>query len=138
MQSLTYMSTATSPFPPEEIAALLKQSRENNERCGLTGMLLFKEGRFMQVLEGPEEDVRERYAVIAADPRHTDIRTLLDESIEVRRFPHWSMGLPSHAAADLRDAPGFDAFFEAPAGRRSTWNDPSRAQLLLDWFRRRA
>lgn len=138
MQSLTYMSTATTPLLTEEIASLLRKSRENNERSGLTGMLLFKEGRFMQVLEGPEQVVRARYAVISADPRHTDIKMLLDEEIELRRFPQWTMGLPAHTAADLRDAPGYDTFFETPASRRSTWNDPSRAQLLLDWFRRMA
>jgi hypothetical protein len=138
MLSLTYMSTAATPFEPAQMTALLSQSRENNERHGLTGMLLFKHGRFMQVLEGADEDVRERYAVIAADSRHTDIKTLLDESIEQRRFPQWSMGLPDPADDDLRNAPGYDSFFEAPARRRSSWEDPSRAQLLLDWFRRRA
>lgn len=138
MLSLTYMSTASVPFEPSEMTALLRQSRENNERRGLTGMLLFKEGRFMQVLEGPDEVVRERYDVIAADPRHTEVRTLLDESIEERRFPQWSMGLPGPADEELRQAPGYDSFFEAPARRRHSWEDPSRAQLLLDWFRRRA
>ncbi len=138
MLSLTYMSTASSPFESKQMADLLTQSRENNERRGLTGMLLFKDGRFMQVLEGAEEDVRERYGVISADPRHTDIKTLLDESIEQRRFPHWSMGLSDPDDADLRQAPGYDSFFEAPVRRRNSWEDPSRAQMLLDWFRRMA
>jgi hypothetical protein len=138
MLSLTYMSTASTPFEPKQMTALLLQSRENNERRGLTGMLLFKDGRFMQVLEGATDDVRERYAVISADPRHTDIKTLLEEPIEQRRFPLWSMGLPDPADADLRKAPGYDSFFETPAGRGTSWEDPSRAQLLLDWFRRRA
>jgi hypothetical protein len=138
MLSLTYISTASTPFEPEQITALLLQSRENNERRGLTGMLLFKDGRFMQVLEGAAEDVRERYTVISADPRHTDVKTLLDESIEHRRFPQWSMGFPHPADAELREAPGYDSFFETPAGRRNSWEDPSRAQLLLDWFRRTA
>lgn len=138
MLSLTYMSTAAVPFGADRVADLLRQSRENNERAGLTGMLLFKDGRFMQVLEGAEEDVRERYRVIAADPRHSDVTMLLDETMEGRRFPQWTMGFPAPADAELRDAPGYDAFFEAPARRRSSWEDPSRAQLLLDWFRRRA
>jgi len=137
MLSLTYISTAATPFDTEQMAALLLQSRENNDRHGLTGMLLYKEGRFMQVLEGSSEEVRERYAVISADPRHTGVRTLLDESIDQRRFGQWSMGVPDVADDDLRRAPGYDAFFETPPRRREGWEDPSRAQLLLDWFRLR-
>jgi hypothetical protein len=132
--SLTYMSTASTPFDSTQIAALLQQSRENNERRGLTGMLLFKNGRFMQVLEGAEKDVRERYAVIAADSRHTDLKTLVDESIDRRRF----MGVPDPIDADLREAPGYDSFFETPSRRFDIREDSSRAQLLLEWFRRRA
>jgi hypothetical protein len=136
--SLTYMSTASTPFDSKQMAALLQQSRENNERNGLTGMLLFKNGRFMQVLEGAEKDVRDRYAVIAADPRHTDLKTLVDESIERRRFPQWTMGVPDPVDADLREAPGYDSFFAAPSRRFDIQEDSSRAQLLLEWFRRRA
>jgi hypothetical protein len=136
--SLTYMSTASTPFDSKQMAALLQQSRENNERNGLTGMLLFKNGRFMQVLEGAEKDVRDRYAVIAADPRHTDLKTLVDESIERRRFPQWTMGVPDPVGADLREAPGYDSFFAAPSRRFDIQEDSSRAQLLLEWFRRRA
>ncbi|WP_156357302.1 BLUF domain-containing protein [Frigoribacterium sp. Leaf263] len=136
--SLTYMSTASTPFDSERMAGLLQQSRENNGRRGLTGMLLYKNGRFMQVLEGAEKDVRERYAVIAADPRHTDLTTLVDESIERRRFPQWSMGVPEPLDADLREAPGYDSFFETPSRRFDIREDSSRAQLLLEWFRRRA
>jgi len=136
--SLTYLSTASTPFDATRIAALLLQSRANNERHGLTGMLLYKKGRFMQVLEGADRDVRERYAAISADPRHTDLKTLLDESIEQRRFPQWSMGLPDPVDADLRTAPGYESLFETPVGRFGIREDSSRAQLLLEWFRRKA
>ncbi|OOB92279.1 BLUF domain-containing protein [Rathayibacter sp. VKM Ac-2630] len=138
MLSVTYVSTAAESFGDADLAELLRQSRDNNARSGLTGMLLFKNGRFMQVLEGEEEDVRERYRAIAADPRHTDVTQLLSESIEGRRFPQWSMGFPTPEDAELRRAPGYDAFFDSPQKRRSSWDEPSRAQLLLDWFRQRA
>lgn len=138
IRSLTYMSSASTPFEAKQMTALLLQSRENNDRHGLTGMLLYKNGRFMQVLEGAEKEVRERYAVIAADPRHTDLKTLLDESIERRRFPQWSMGVPDPVDADLRTAPGYDSFFETRTRRFDVGEDSSRAQLLLEWFRRKA
>jgi len=138
MLSLTYVSTATAELDESALAALLRQSRENNERCGLTGMLLFKSGRFMQVLEGEEEQVRERYRIIEADERHTDVQRLLSETIEARRFPQWSMGFPTPEDAELRAAPGYDDFFATPLRRRTRWEEPSRAQLLLDWFRHRA
>jgi hypothetical protein len=138
MLSLTYVSTATAALDEPALAELLRQSRENNARNGLTGMLLFKSGRFMQVLEGEEDVVRERYLIIEADERHTEVQRLLSETIEARRFPQWSMGFPTPEDAELRAAPGYDDFFEGPLRRSTRWEEPSRAQLLLDWFRHRA
>jgi hypothetical protein len=132
--SMTYVSTAAEPFGDAEVRELLRHSRENNTRLGLTGMLLFKGDQFMQVLEGDDETVHALYAVIAADPRHTDVRTLLSTPITRRQFSEWSMGYQAVSDDSLREIPGYDGFLES-AGRRRTWDDPTKAQWLLDWFR---
>ena len=56
--SVVYSSTAVVPFSDHDLFELLEHSRENNARDGLTGMLLYRDERFLQVLEGPEEAVR--------------------------------------------------------------------------------
>ena len=67
---LTYVSTATRPFSKADLSELMVKSHENNTRLDLTGMLLYTDGNFMQVLEGEEGDVRTLYEKISDDPRY--------------------------------------------------------------------
>ncbi|MBS0532878.1 MAG: BLUF domain-containing protein [Proteobacteria bacterium] len=74
-----------------EVQRLLEQSRARNERLGITGALLFNEGRFVQVLEGDEAAVLEVMDIIRRDPRHTDIDVLPSRYVRERTFAQWSM-----------------------------------------------
>ncbi|MBA3273301.1 MAG: BLUF domain-containing protein [Chthoniobacterales bacterium] len=67
---LVYASIANEDFSPEQLIDLLATSRRNNDASGITGMLLYKDRRFLQVLEGSEAAVRATYARIKRDPRH--------------------------------------------------------------------
>lgn len=136
MISLTYASRATQPFANQDLRALLEKSRTNNERRRLTGMLLHKNGQFMQVLEGDEADVTEAYGIIAADPRHTEARTLLSETIDARQFGQWSMGFHEIDSAATA-LPGFDPFLSDRRDATAVADSASRARMLLDWFRSR-
>jgi hypothetical protein len=91
---LMYASRARAGLDNEEVAAILRQSRANNARDGLTGALcLCNTGRlFIQVIEGGRNAVSKRYNRIAADPRHTDVTLLQLDEIGERRFAGWSMG----------------------------------------------
>ncbi|MGI8436962.1 MAG: BLUF domain-containing protein [Chthoniobacterales bacterium] len=70
---LVYVSRAADSFSADDLLELLRQSRENNERAGVSGMLLFKERRFLQLLEGDEASVRATFQRIQRDPRHHEI-----------------------------------------------------------------
>ncbi len=133
MFSAVYISTSTSEFREGDLPALLEKSRENNGMADLTGMLLYREGRFLQALEGPEDTVRAVMSIIAADPRHEHIQVLAEEQIEERRFPAWSMGYPQVSDADVETLPGFTDFLSS--NQRAFQDSSSRATLLLDWFR---
>lgn len=133
MISIVYVSDALAPLSQPELTDLLEVSRRNNEARGLTGVLLYKDGQFMQALEGEPESVRERLAVIATDPRHTAVRELLIEDVEHRRFPNWSMGF--RTAADLDGLEGFNDFFGSRRDVTALADSGSRARLLLEWFR---
>jgi hypothetical protein len=83
----------------QDIASILAASRENNARDGVTGGLLFSEGCFAQVLEGPLDSIEGAFERIQCDNRHSDVVVLQSGSIETRDFPDWSMafaGIPSN------------------------------------------
>lgn len=140
LTSIVYSSTATQPFSAEDLGELLAISRTNNNQLGLTGMLLFRSGRFLQVLEGPETAVKDRMDVIAEDPRHTAVRVLLHENLDERQFPDWTMGYE----------PITDSMAEAMPGYRTTFSDRDTGEdedpnaslrglrELIRWFQERA
>jgi hypothetical protein len=87
-----YASLASPEFQEHHIPALLKQARESNRKHDITGMLLFLDGGFLQMLEGPALEIDAVYESIARDPRHTRVTPLLREPILRRRFSEWTMG----------------------------------------------
>ncbi len=89
---LLYASRAVPAVDQEELIAILKKSKANNPQLGVTGVLCFSEGTFMQVLEGGRAAVNKLYNRIASDSRHTDVELLCYQEIGERRFAGWSMG----------------------------------------------
>lgn len=89
---LLYASRAAAAVDADALAAILKQSKANNPRVGVTGVLCFSGGIFLQVLEGGRGAVNALYHRIAADPRHAEVVLLNYEEISERRFAGWSMG----------------------------------------------
>jgi len=89
---LLYASRAVPAIDHEELVTILRQSKTHNPTVGVTGVLCFSGGIFLQVLEGGRSAVNRLYNRIAADPRHTDVEVLLYEEIGERRFASWSMG----------------------------------------------
>ncbi|RYZ27062.1 MAG: hypothetical protein EOP01_08190 [Propionibacteriaceae bacterium] len=87
-----YVSVAAEPWDQVDLTALLAQSRTANAAVDVTGLLLYRDDVFMQVLEGEEEVVRALYRRIAADPRHHDVANIWVAYAPQRRFPDWSMG----------------------------------------------
>lgn len=89
---LMYASRAVGTVGPEELQAILRQSKHNNPAHGITGLLCCSGGVFIQALEGGRSAVSRLYNRIAADPRHTDVVLLSYEEIGERRFAGWAMG----------------------------------------------
>lgn len=112
MLSIVYSSVAARPFDDAELTALLRQSRAANDTNDITGMLLHRNGYFLQLLEGPDTAVRDKMRTIKGDPRHHDVRMLIEEHITERAFPDWSMGFPSEADLDPADVPGYRTRFD--------------------------
>lgn len=88
---LLYASRALDP-QPEAIDAILAQSRLHNPACGITGILCYGGGIFLQAIEGGRMAVSELYGHIQRDGRHKDVVLLDYEEISERRFSGWTMG----------------------------------------------
>jgi hypothetical protein len=86
---------------PEELGDLFATSRSTNSKRGITGALLLSGPWFVQVLEGPEREVRALYATIAEDPRHHRVETVSEAHAPDRVFARWSMAQVTMAGPDL-------------------------------------
>jgi hypothetical protein len=91
---LLYASRAASSVDADAVAAILRRSKENNQKAGVTGVLCFCANSrvFMQVLEGGRTAVSKLYNQIAQDERHADVALLSYEEIGERAFASWAMG----------------------------------------------
>jgi|GEM_PF-465582 len=108
---LIYMSAATVSFTDQELAELLSKSKANNEKVEVSGLLIYHEGSFLQVLEGPEEAVLETYERIGEDPRHTEVGLLLKQEVLARSFGNWEMGYVNTNTSRFKKEEGFIDFF---------------------------
>ncbi|ALW85860.1 hypothetical protein AUC43_12605 [Hymenobacter sedentarius] len=135
LYQLIYQSQSLVPFETPELTALMHQARAFNRIHHITGLLLYTpDGRFLQVLEGEEEEVRDLYYNhIVFDPRHFNCRVLAEGPCQRRNFADWTMGFRVAQAQDLRkllspvppDIPGL--LVPRPHTR------PELLELLLDF-----
>jgi hypothetical protein len=130
---LAYSSIGTHHFEQSELVDLLTFARDFNSRNGLTGMLLYVDESFFQILEGDAKTLHDLYSRIEQDTRHTHVIKLIEIPIEKRAFSEWSMGFAKVTRADLATIPGLNDFF----GKGSVFSDleTGKAQVLLEAFR---
>lgn len=88
-----YVSTAVADFSDDELTLLAEGAATRNTEKGITGILLYKGGSFLQVIEGPVRAMDELIGKINADDRHTFIEVLLNERASRRYFHNWEMRL---------------------------------------------
>jgi hypothetical protein len=133
---LIYMSAATRPFLSHELPSLLTKTRLKNESLGVSGMLVYHEGSFLQVLEGSAQNVDQLYKHIALDDRHTNCELLLRTFVEQRSFGDWSMGfVNTNEFRNPAQLPGYRDFFGTAMPFRENCRELGMAQKLLLAFR---
>lgn len=136
--SLVYSSIATQPLVEQDLIDLLHSSRQTNGASGITGLLLYRMGRFLQVLEGPEQVVRDRMRSIADDPRHGEVRILLDERRQHRQFPNWTMGFEPTGDSLSADVPGFERTFVHAGEDEDPASTVRVTKELVRWYQENA
>ncbi len=106
MICLIYASVTATALTRESLLDLLDFARAFNSKAGITGVLIYHDKRFVQVLEGPVEQVEMLMSRIEKDSRHRDVRRLYEDDLRVRRFPDWSMACLTVADGATRHLPG--------------------------------
>ena len=125
LRQLLYISRATRPCGEDNLAAILRTSRDNNVLYRVTGILWSDGERFIQALEGPFASVEETYARILVDERHHRLAIVYDHLVEKRDFGSWSM-------CHRRSYESDDEYDQKI--RRALAAAPSHVRALLDAF----
>ena len=126
-----YASAARHKMTSDELAEILAKARANNSQNGISGMLVYHAGSFLQVIEGPGDVIENLVRKISQDPRHHRIQLLLSEPISEREFDDWSMGFVDTTGL-AKQLEGFDDYardFGASLG------DKTMAHKILSRFK---
>jgi hypothetical protein len=110
MIQTAYVSRAAETMTQEALLSLLQQCLANNESSGVTGMLLYGNDTFVQVIEGEEAVLDAVIDRIRKDPRHSKIHFLYRKPLERRQYADWSMGFKRISAQDLQAIGGLSEF----------------------------
>lgn len=110
MLRVTYLSRESDPFTAQALVDLLEHCKRNNPTLGVTGMLMYANGTFLQTLEGETDTVEALLGRIERDSRHRDFRVIKREAVQGRLYENWSMGFERLTQATLQDVPALKAF----------------------------
>lgn len=108
LHHLIYLSRATAPLGEAQLQDLLTQARLHNAAHGITGVLLYGNDQFVQVMEGEAATVQALYERIQRDPRHGGVTTFADKDIAERAFPEWSMAFNTLTPQQLLASVGYE------------------------------
>ena len=107
MKHIVYISRAVRPLSDDDLNALLSQSRHNNARDGVTGILFYSHGNIAQLFEADDAVADSLYERIAHDGRHSHVQKLVDKPITTRSFADWSMAFHPLQAEGFTTLEGF-------------------------------
>ena len=131
LYELLYSSEASWEMTQKELLELLEQSRTKNKKLGVTGLLLYHNKEFMQLIEGEKSVILELWETIRKDERHFYAKVIYEGPIHERGFSEWSMAFKNIAGLDLDQLTGFSDLlrqgFTAGFGSRP----PSTARNLM-------
>jgi uncharacterized membrane protein (DUF373 family) len=120
----------------QQLLRLLQECRESNAGRGVTGMLLYGNGTFLQVLEGEEKVIGELIDKIRQDHRHTDLQILYRKTIQQRQYSDWSMGFKRISDKDLMQVEGLRNFTKKDFNPEYLSQQSAIVESLMNHFRK--
>jgi hypothetical protein len=135
MIQVSYISQATAPMSAEDLLSLLLQSRRNNAARGITGMLLYGNETFLQVIEGEDAAVDALVERIGGDARHSGVKILARKSVPGRQYSDWSMSFERVTPQALEDIEGLRNFGAQDFTFETLARNETAIEALVDHFR---
>lgn len=132
--NLIYGSSAKRQMADGELLGILTKAREKNARLGVTGMLLYRGGNFLQVLEGDKAVVEGLFDVIKKDDRHQEVALIAKRPVPRRAFGEWEMGFVHIDTLDPSRVAGYTAFLRQPLNSER-FKDMNFAYTFLEVFK---
>lgn len=111
VQCIYCSASSQIAFSNAEFEKYLEKFRKNNAIAEITGILLYTDGSYFQILEGNKDVVEKLFETISKDQRHKKITKIIIEPIEVRSFADWTMGHPKLTIKELAEIPGLNDFY---------------------------
>ena len=136
MIQISYISKATKAISQDDLDEILRTSRKNNARLGITGMLLYGNKTFVQILEGEEKAVNELIEKIKRDSRHADFQVLKKKTIDRREYADWSMDFKQVSGEDFQSVKGLENLVEMDFNTTFLENHASIVESLMEHFRK--
>ena len=131
MFRLIYSSEATRDLPMPELERMLAQSRARNTMRDVTGVLVFVDGVFMQILEGEREAVDALMERIRRDERHRNLKVFHEETLAQRTFGAWRMAFVSPRAEEMATWAGLDGTTTVEETLATLRGDPGRLPRVV-------
>jgi hypothetical protein len=135
MIQLSYVSSAHEEMSPSELLELLQQCLKNNAPLGVTGMLLYGNGTFLQTIEGDDAVIDRLVEKIAKDPRHTRMQFFSRKQIERRQYAEWSMGFKRMSDQELGRIEGLKSFGMQDFNFDNLIKNDAVVETLMDHYR---
>lgn len=137
IHTLIYVSTAAREYEPRELARIISDAVPSNGMLNITGMLVYSKGTFMQVMEGPKNNIDLTFNRIQRDPRHYGIMVIYRGDVDARSFPGWAMGFRSLGEKGLESVAGFVSLNRNGFDFERMKANPGLALSMLQDFARR-
>jgi Sensors of blue-light using FAD. len=128
---LIYSSEAAPGLAAAELEEMLAESRIRNRAHGITGVLIFVEGAFLQILEGEKADVLSLMERIERDPRHRGIKVFYEQEVDERAFASWSMAYLSPSAEEVSKWAELDSATTIGNVLASVESNPGRLPVMV-------
>jgi hypothetical protein len=131
---VVYISAASKLMSQAELDELLSTSRTNNTAVNVSGLLLYHDGSFFQVLEGAEQAVQSVLDRIRRDRRHSSLITLDKSAVGSRGFSSWSMAYVPFAGLSAMQQEGFRDLTQHAADGAAAFTGDARLQIQIRSF----
>lgn len=132
LYELLYTSASAKGMNSTELISLLEMARTKNSRLGVTGLLLYCNREYMQLIEGEEDTIRSLWNSIRSDKRHLSVRIMYEGAIEKRGFADWSMGFRDLTGVDMKEFPGYSSYLDNGFTSEILAEHPSSARRMME------